>query len=270
VLGLPAYAVGRQVAAPAKQRGHRKRTFTRAEIEHAIREWVERYGDVPSVADLEPSRARRAGHEWRAERFESGSWPGISVVRREYGTLGAAIAAAGFRPPRRPSRTRPKLLGPDEILEAIREWTRRYGEPPTMADWEPSRARRSGQSWRIERYRRGDWPSARSVRNHFGNFTGAVAAAGLEPRPRGQRQSAVDAWRAANREAIERLRESGPGGVGPLDLARRMRQVARARSDGEPSDLHRELIELAAGALRWADQITPTTELGRDRSRRAA
>jgi hypothetical protein len=263
--------VGRQPGpGPRTHRRRRDRSFTRAEIEQAIRSWAEQYGDVPTVTDLEPSRARRMGQEWRAERFEQGTWPGISVIRREYGTLGAAVAAAGLRPRRGPSRIRRKLLGPEEILDAIREWTRRHGEPPTMADWEPSRARRSGQSWRIARYRRGDWPSARSVCNHFGNFTTAVTRAGLQPRPRGQRQSTVEAWRAANRDAVEQLRLATISGVGPADVARQTKRVARARAEGGTSDLRRELLGLAAAALRWADQITAADEMASDRLPRSA
>jgi hypothetical protein len=263
--------VGRQpAAAPRTAPQRRDRSFTRSEIEQAIRSWAEQYGEVPTVTDLEPSRARRVGQEWRAERFERGTWPGISVIRREYGTLGAAVAAAGLPPRRGPCRIRRKLLGPEEILNAIREWTGRYGEPPTMADWDPSRARRSGQLWRVARYRRGDWPSARSVCNHFGNFTTAVTRAGLEPRPRGQRQSTAAAWRAANREAVERLRVASVSGVGPADVAKQTRRVARARAEGGTSDLRRELVELAAAALRWADQITPADEMASDRLPRSA
>jgi hypothetical protein len=265
VVGPPSYSVRRQRAAEPRRAARRARSYTPAEIEAAIRAWVERYGSPPTVADLEPSRARRAGQEWRARRFEEGDWPGIRVVRREYGTLGAAVAAAGFRPRPSPSRIRRKLLGPEEILDAIREWTRRYGDPPTMADWEPSRARRSGQHWRVERYRRGDWPSARSVRNHFGSFTAAVERAGLAPRPQGRRQAAVAIWRAANRDALDELRAAGDGGVGPQDVARQAHAVAQARAHGGASDLRRELIALAAAAMRWADHITPAGEMARDR-----
>jgi hypothetical protein len=42
------------------------------------------------------------------------------------------------------------------ILEAIRRWADDYGGPPTMADWEPSRARRQNQPWRAERWEAGD------------------------------------------------------------------------------------------------------------------
>src|SRR5439155_1635743 len=57
----------------------------------------------------------------------------------------------------------------EEVLAAIRRWADRYGEPPTMVDWEPARARRLGQHWRAERYEGGDWPTARMV-SKFASF----------------------------------------------------------------------------------------------------
>ena len=41
------------------------------------------------------------------------------------------------------------------IIEKIREWDARYGEPPCSADWNPSLARWRAQEWRAERYREG-------------------------------------------------------------------------------------------------------------------
>ena len=90
---------------------------------------------------------------------------------------------------RRPERTRGRPGGrragrytDDEILEAIRRWANRYGEPPTSTDWEPARARRMGQSWRAERFELGEWPTVRMVRARFGSFNAAVRDAGLRPR----------------------------------------------------------------------------------------
>jgi hypothetical protein len=233
----------------------RARTWTRAQIRERIREWVARYGDVPTVADLEPSRARRAGHEWRARRFEAGEWPSATIIRREFGTLSAAVRFAGFRPRPTPSRLKPKLRSDVEILEAIREWTKRYGEPPTIADWEPSRARRAGHDWRVERYRRGDWPSARSVRNHFGSFSRAIQAAGLIPRPRGQRQDEAHLWRARNRELAEQRRQSDLTGFGPAVVATQVQAIMRARAEGDEPALQDALVDLAATSLRWADHV---------------
>src|ERR671933_669740 len=39
----------------------------------------------------------------------------------------------------------------EQIIEKIREWNDRYGEPPCSADWNPSLARWRAQEWRAER-----------------------------------------------------------------------------------------------------------------------
>jgi hypothetical protein len=136
------------------------------------------------------------------------------------------------------------------MLAALVEWTRRYGDVPTMADWDPHRARSLGQEWRIARYHQGDWPSARAVANHFGSFTNAVAAAGLLPRDRG-RHVDRSAEQAANRLTIAQLgaRSRRPG---VKDLAGSLRMHTAARRTRDPVSLHAALIAVAAAALAWA------------------
>jgi hypothetical protein len=74
------------------------------------------------------------------------------------------------------------------IIEKIREWEARYGEPPCSADWNPSLARWRAQDWRAERYRDGVWPSTNAAKRPFGgSFDAAVCAAGFEPRRPGPR-----------------------------------------------------------------------------------
>src|SRR5215212_9113103 len=80
----------------------------------------------------------------------------------------------------------------DTIIEKIREWNDRYGEPPCSADWNPSLARWRAQEWRGERYRDGVWPSTNAAKRPFGgSFDAAVRAAGLEPHRPGPRRSAA-------------------------------------------------------------------------------
>src|SRR5215217_2527588 len=77
----------------------------------------------------------------------------------------------------------------DTIIEKIREWNDRYGEPPCSADWNPSLARWRAQEWRAERYRDGAWPSTNAAKRPFdGSFDAAVRAAGLEPHRPGPRR----------------------------------------------------------------------------------
>src|SRR4029453_16380424 len=78
------------------------------------------------------------------------------------------------------------------IIEKIREWDARYGEPPCSADWNPSLARWRAQEWGAERYREGVWPSTNAAKRPFGgSFDAAVRAAGLEPHRPGPRRRAA-------------------------------------------------------------------------------
>src|SRR3954467_579148 len=78
------------------------------------------------------------------------------------------------------------------IIEKIKEWDARYGEPPCSADWNPSLARWRAQDWRAERYREGVWPSTNAAKRPFGgSFDAAVRAAGLEPHRPGPRRRAA-------------------------------------------------------------------------------
>jgi len=67
------------------------------------------------------------------------------MVRAQFESFNAALEAAGLTPRRAPTRVRANLSDPRAVLEAMVEWTRRYGDVPTMADWDPVRARRLNQ-----------------------------------------------------------------------------------------------------------------------------
>lgn len=230
----------------------RARTYTRVEIVDALKRWAVVHGEPPNMIDWDPPRARRLGHGWRAERFEDGRWPTTRMVLAHFPSFNAAIQAAGLTPRPAPSRTRPNLSGSEAIVDALVEWTRRYGDIPTMADWDPTRARRLGQHWRIARYYQGDWPSARSVALHFGSFANAAASAGLIARPRctsndrRREQQALNRRAAAVTGASRRI-------PGREDLADSLRAVATARAAADPVALHAALIDLAASALAWAE-----------------
>jgi hypothetical protein len=241
--------------------------FTPHEIIAALQAWNERHGEPPRGIDWDPARARLLGQDWRAERFEAGRWPTLAIVRRQFGTWSDAVLAAGLRPHRGPIRPRPRALSDEAILDAIRAWARRYGEPPAWADWSPARARRQGQEWRAERYLSGDWPSSNTVVRRFGTFGAAVAAAGLEPRPRGRHTAAREALPSQTRLELAERFAADELGSGPRVLAARVRGVARAREAGDASALRSGLIELASAALAWADAVqvtrTATAELSR-------
>src|SRR6476469_3196866 len=93
----------------------------------------------------------------------------------------------------------------EAIIEKIREWNDRYGEPPCSADWNPSLARWRAQEWRAGRYREGVWPSTNAAKRPFeGSFDAAVRAAGLEPHRPGPR-------RRLPGEARPAVEQRGPG-----------------------------------------------------------
>jgi hypothetical protein len=232
----------------------RARSFSKEEIVTAIHHWQSEYGECPKMIDWEPARARRLGQDWRAERFESGHWPSAKIVCGQFGNFNSAIRAAGLTPRRTPSRQRPNLSGPEAILTALIEWTRRYGDVPTMADWDPARARRLEQEWRIARYHQGDWPSAASVRFHFGSFAKAADAAGLVARSPGVHHDARQVERHQNRLAVSKA--VSPSLTGPEQLAEHVRAVARARGSQDPVAVHAALLDLAGTALAWAEAFS--------------
>jgi hypothetical protein len=75
------------------------------------------------------------------------------------------------------------------VLEDIRAWQRRFGEPPSALDWNRTAARHSHGGWRWRRYESTgrSWPSAEGVRKLFGSWNAAIAAAGFAPRAPGRR-----------------------------------------------------------------------------------
>lgn len=255
---MAAFEVARR-SRPARDSGvHAPRTRRRAydseQILDAIRRWNDEHGRPPTWLDWDPACARRKGQDVRAELFEAGHWPSTAMVRRQFPTMGMAIEAAGLTARRR-SGTKANLVDGSQVLVAIREWTRRYGEPPAQTDLDPYRARRTGQPWRAERYDEGDWPSLTTVRHHYGTLTAAVRAAGLEPRPQNEAVTDRTQRQRRNRLALvdARSREAGDD-AGPRSLADAIRDVAAARAARDGEALEGALLALAGVALGWADR----------------
>lgn len=76
------------------------------------------------------------------------------------------------------------------IIEAIQGWTRRYGRPPTMAQWR--------QAYDLPHDRR---PAATTVWRVFGTWNAGIAAAGLTPRP-----ALRDAYKWPPEEILDAIR----------------------------------------------------------------
>lgn len=168
----------------------------------------------------------------------------------------------------------------EEIIEKIREWNDRYGEPPCSADWNPSLARWRAQDWRVERYRDGSWPSTNAAKRPFdGSFDAAVRAAGLEPHRPGPRRRgpgearppipAADAWLGPDppAEAVAATPDTAGAAAsdharaasdGPLErrLAVAERRAARAEAQvGEARRRARRAAEQAGRARRARDRV---------------
>lgn len=149
------------------------------------------------------------------------------------------------------------------IIDAIRRWAYRYGEPPTVADWDPTRANRIGQNWRAERFQAAEWPSADIVRAAFRTFNAAVEAAGMTPQPTPRRAPTRVAARPGRTEdapslllsvAMERARADARR-RGPEQIADQLRAVSGACRAGDPHALRAELVRLAGRVLAWADAL---------------
>jgi hypothetical protein len=246
----------RTVPPPREAKGR----FSREAIIAAILRWNERFGEPPKSIDWDPSRARLRGQDWRAERFDDDEWPTLAMVRRQFGTMGEAVSAAGLRPRPRPVRPRGRVFSREDILGAIREWERLYEEPPAMTDWAPARARRLGHEWRAQRYYAGSWPHLTTVLKQFGTFNAAVKAAGLQPRPRGRHSRAESALHPRTQEWVTSQLAATDGSLGSGVLAARVRAVAEARQHGDIAALRGALVDLATAALSFADAVAPLAE----------
>src|SRR5207244_1004923 len=69
-----------------------KPRWTRELVLEAIRDWRERYGQLPSSYDWSRTHARHRGGQALA-RLKAGNWPPASVVNKLFGTWAAARAA---------------------------------------------------------------------------------------------------------------------------------------------------------------------------------
>ena len=159
----------------------------------------------------------------------------------------------------------------DTIIEKIREWEARYGEPPCSADWNPSLARWRAQEWRIERYQEGVWPSTNAVKRPFGgSFDAAVRAAGFVPARPGPRRAAGLA-----RPAVEQREPLAPRATSTTALARRPPSACARPRRASPRSSAAWRRRAPRGARRGAGRATlaaaraaPSEQAGRARRAR--
>ena len=161
----------------ATRRANPKR-WSREEVIAAVHSWIGLEGRAPTTADWRP---RRLGGSPRWEE-EFGDWPPASVGRIVFGGWNRLLEAAGVEA-NKPS------WEPDAILDALRAHAEEFGRPPAKEDleWPPA-----------------GYPSARTVRRHFGSFTAGLRAAGLEPRERHWGTEAIIAAMREFRREVDR------------------------------------------------------------------
>lgn len=107
-----------------------------------------------------------------------------------------------------------RLWTEERIIEALREFARRYDRPPSASDLNPGTARARGFHDRAERfYRDGIYPAASLIVGRFGSFNAALAAAGLRAvHPGGYARSGHAGLGRRGHELLDRLND------GPLVL----------------------------------------------------
>jgi hypothetical protein len=143
---------------PCATRQANPQRWTREEVIAAVHRWINLEGRTPTTADWRPLRHGGAAR-WEEE---FGDWPPSSVGGIVFGGWGRMLEDAGV------GANKPSWE-PDAILAGLRAYAEEFGGPPAKQelDWPPA-----------------GYPSARTVRRHFGSFTAGLRAAGLEPRGR--------------------------------------------------------------------------------------
>jgi hypothetical protein len=170
-------AFARRPYRPQAHPGRRDR-WSKATILAALRDWAVQTGHPPKRQDWSGERPARASDGQRRWMREHPRWPSSSCVARHFGSWSAALEQAGLDARRLtfPSTVAERVTADacrectrhlpsvarawsrEEALEAIRDWTREHGRPPTYRDWTPSRERPG--RWEAESPR---WPSAAAV-----------------------------------------------------------------------------------------------------------
>jgi transcriptional regulator with XRE-family HTH domain len=142
----------------------RRRSWSEQRVLEAIRDWSELTGSPPPLADWSPAHAPRE-HEGAARyRSAPGRWPSASTVAARFGSLRAAIEAAGLPPAREQEKGRTSRWNLSAIADAMRVHARRTGQPPRRSDWEHADH---------------DHPAASTVYRAAGSWRRALEAAGL-------------------------------------------------------------------------------------------
>lgn len=150
------------------------------------------------------------------------------------------------------------------VLAAVARWIDATGKPPSSDAWQIGRPGKNAQAalakaraWQetAALYESGEYPSNDTIRRLFGSFSDMLEAAGIPRRPEGRTPRAVT-------EAQEATLRDRAGGMaaGPQQLTHDIRTVQQANAAGDRLALRAALMDLAATALAWCDQIDPDAE----------
>lgn len=123
--------------------------------------------------------------------------PDAERNRRIASAIGANANSAGARRPATAATTprasalgahaRGRECGAPIGSSAIREWRDLTGRAPTVPDWSPAHADEGHPGAARFLTEAGRWPSVAAVQAHFGSFSAALEAAGVEHARRGAR-----------------------------------------------------------------------------------
>jgi hypothetical protein len=136
-------------AAPPGHRGATLHgTWESAEIVGALQAWADEHERSPRQV------------EWKRAAVDH---PESLTVRRRLGPWNRALTRAGLEPVIPPQRY---AWTHAEMVSALHAWTRRHGRPPFSMEWAKAQPK---------------YPTASTIRAHYGHWDDALYAAGLQP-----------------------------------------------------------------------------------------
>jgi hypothetical protein len=135
-----------------------------------------------SIAEI-ARRLGRANATIKAYLYDPTGEKARAVKRRYQGVCrgcGAPTAARGGKGDAYEKRCHPGAIAPTRtrewVRDAMREWRRRYGGPPSSTDWSRTHARRRGGE-ALKRLEGGEWPPPSTVMDLYGSWAAALADA---------------------------------------------------------------------------------------------